>query len=127
MSAWRRKAIECLPEFREEFEDPKTSIYDVFIEFRSALMEAHQAKNVERTEKIYAFAEWCFTQKTKDLWNAAGVSFYEHLADSPEIVNELPQWIKPELYLEIRPLIEPRIEKDKFKLLDKRFGIINSK
>jgi hypothetical protein len=33
-------------------------------------------------EKIYGFADWCASQKEKELWNAAGVAFYEHLADS---------------------------------------------
>jgi hypothetical protein len=78
MSAWRQKAIDCLPELKQEFESPETSIYAVFIEMRTALVEFHKSDNKERVRKIYDFAEWCFFQKSKDLWNAAGVSFYEH-------------------------------------------------
>ena len=79
MSTWRQKAIDCLPELRKEFEKPETSIYDVFFEILPATIEAHKNKDISRLKKYYAFAEWCFRQKEKDLWNSAGVAFYEHL------------------------------------------------
>jgi hypothetical protein len=109
MSAWRQKAIDCLPELKQEFESPETSIYDVFIEMRTALVEFHKSDNKERVRKIYDFAEWCFFQKSKDLWNAAGVSFYEHLGDYPETLKEMKRWVKPKIYADIRGLLELRL------------------
>src|SRR5689334_15014008 len=98
MSTWRQKAISCLPEFRTDFENPKTSIYGVFIEMLPALIEAHKRQDTDRMQSIYDYAEWCFSQKEKDLWNAAGVSFYEHLGDQEETRNEMNKWVKYEIY-----------------------------
>src|SRR5690348_14287837 len=106
MSTWRRKAIECLPECKSEFEHPETSIYDVYIEMLPAVIQAHKENNNDRLKKIYDYAEWCYRQKEKDLWNAAGVSFYEHLLDHKETLNDFHKWIKPEIYVEIRELLE---------------------
>ena len=49
-----------------------------------------------RFGRIYEFAEWCFEQRTKDLWNAAGVAFYEHLFDSHHSLwPEFVRWMSP--------------------------------
>lgn len=122
MSAWRRKAIECLPGLKNEFEQPGTSIYDVFIEMLPAVVEAHKEKDATKLEKIYGFAEWCFLQKEKELWNAAGVSFYEHLGDNEETLKEFPRWVKPNIYSEIRGLLELRLHKTEIQKLDKLYN-----
>jgi hypothetical protein len=121
MSTWRRKAISCLPELKKDFEDAETSIYGVFLEMLPALIEAHKQNDTDRLENIYNYAEWCFKQKEEDLWNAAGVAFYEHLGDYEETRNEMPKWVKYEIYKQIRGLLELRIAKDTLLELDKRF------
>ncbi len=121
MSTWRKKALECLPENRKEFEDPNTSIYLVFSELLPALREAYLSRNTERIKKIYEFAAWCFKQKEKDFWNAAGVAFYEHLGDNEETLREIPNWVSKEIYEEIRVLLEMRLSKDKINWLDKMY------
>ena len=121
MSAWRKKAIECLPELRKEFEQPGTSIYDVFIELLPATVEVHKQKNEARLRKLYDFADWCFRQKEKELWNAAGVSFYEHLGDYKETLSAFPKWIKPDIYSDIRPLLQRRLAEIDLENLDKMY------
>jgi hypothetical protein len=121
MSTWRQKAIRCLPELRRDFQKPETTIYTVFREMISALIEAHKQKDIGRIQNIYDFAEWCFKQKEKDLCNAAGVAFYEHLGDHEEIMNEIPKWVRYETYKKIRGLLELRITKDALLDLDKRY------
>jgi hypothetical protein len=83
MSAWRRKAIELFPDLRSEVEDPDATIYSVFFALLPRCREAHDRDDTSELEKIYGFAEWCASQKAKDLWNSAGVAFYEHLFDEP--------------------------------------------
>ena len=119
MSAWRQKTINCIPELKQDFEDPETSIYGVFFEILPALIEAHKKQDTERIEKIYGFAEWCFKQK--ELWNAAGVAFYEHLVDYEEAKLEIEKWVKFDIYKEIRSLLEIRIGKDEVLKLDKKY------
>ena len=121
MSAWREKAMEILPEYKKDFEQPGTSIYEVFAHMFGELIRAHQANNTDRLKKIYAFAEWCLHQKAKDIWNAAGVSFYEHLGDHPEILEAMPHWVKPNVYEQVKGLLEIRLTEKEMKQLDKSF------
>src|SRR5215831_14309238 len=102
MSTWRRKAIEYFPELKKEFEDPECNPYTVFMELLGLLRPAHQENNTLLLQKIYAYAEWCTLQKAKDLWNAAGVGFYEHLGDHPITLENIPQWVKPEIYEQVK-------------------------
>ncbi|CAN5830849.1 hypothetical protein BH10BAC2_BH10BAC2_21690 [soil metagenome] len=122
MSTWRRKAIDCLPELRNEFEDKEISIYTVFTELLPATVEAHKTNNTEQLKKCYDFAEWCFRQKEKDLWNAAGVSFYEHLGDYEETLHAMPRWIKPDIYIDVRVLLELRLSEKELQKLDGRYA-----
>ena len=122
MRFWRKKAIECLPESRKDFEDPHASIYLVFSELLSAAINFHKINNIDRLQKIYDFAEWCFRQKEKDLWNAAGVAFYEHLGDYSETRQEMRRWVKPNIYSDIRGLLELRLSKEEMKQIDSNYS-----
>ncbi len=121
MSSWRKKAIECLPELRKDFEDPEESIYLVFSAMLSAAIDFHKENNIDRLQKIYDFAEWCFRQKSKDLWNAAGVSFYEHLGDRAETRQAIWRWVKPDIYAEVRGLLEIRLSNKEMQEIDSNY------
>lgn len=84
MSVWRQKAIAWLPEFKEDLEQSDSTIYDVFPDLLPTVVSTHKDNNVARLPLMYDFAEWCFRQEEKELWNAAGVGFYEHLGDYTE-------------------------------------------
>ncbi len=118
MSVWRRKAIACLPDFIKEFEKPDANIYSVFFELLPATRDAHCKNDREKLKKFYDFAEWCFRQKEKELWNAAGVAFYEHLGDYDETFLAMPNWVKRDIYDDIRGLLDARLDDEKMKKLD---------
>ena len=122
MSVWRQKAIDIAPELKKDFEDPDLSTYTVFSELLNLLQEAHVNNDVERIQKIYDYAEWCSKQKDEKLWNAAGVSFYEHLADDELVFSQFTTWIKKEIYFEHRDLLNTRFDDDKMKQLDRFYG-----
>jgi hypothetical protein len=122
MSVWRQKAIACLPESRKELEHPDSTIYDVFIDLLPAVVSAHKEENMTRLALIYDFAEWCFSQKEKELWNAAGVGFYEHLGDCIETRESMAQWVKYDIYIEIRGLLKLRVTEQILKQLDKNYS-----
>lgn len=123
MSTWRKKAIECLPKFKKEFEKRDTSIYDVFMELLPATVVAHNKSDIAQLQKNYDFAAWCFTQKTKELWNAAGVCFYEHLGDAEETWASMPQWVNSDIYCQIRPLLALRLNSARLKTIDRLYGL----
>jgi hypothetical protein len=121
MSVWRRKVIECFPELKKEFEQPDISIYTVFSELLSSVIEAHKKNDIIMLQKIYDFAEWCFRQSEKELWNAAGVCFYEHLGDNQQTLKAMPNWINKNLYTNIRGLLELRLSDKDLMNLDKNY------
>lgn len=96
MANWRRKALDLFPDLRYDVQRPEFSIYMVFFRLLPMSREAHKAGDDEMLQRIYGFAEWCFEQKAKDMWNAAGVAFYEHLFDDhPSLWPEVVQWLPP--------------------------------
>jgi hypothetical protein len=122
MSAWRQKAIQIAPELKHEFQAADLSTYTMFSELLALLRQAHKDNNVDRIEHIYNFAEWCFQQKDEKLWNAAGVSFYEHLGDNELVFSQFTKWLKKNIYLDIRGLLELRLSDEQMKQLDNFYG-----
>jgi hypothetical protein len=117
MSAWRQKAIEVCPDLRKEFEDPEMTIYEVFFELLPRVRQAHSRGDNDELRLIYAYAEWCFAQKARDLWNSAGVAFYEHLVDNPVTFAAIPQWLSPGVFADVRTLFEARLSPAEYRRL----------
>lgn len=124
MSAWRRKALEEFPDLRNEIQRGDTTIYGVFLELLLHCREAHRRGNENKLRKIYAFAEWCHRHKAKDLCNAADLSFYEHLGDKPETLQEMHLWVKPDIFENVSSLIRGRVPTLKFRELERRFRLL---
>ena len=123
MSVWRQKAIDIAPELKKEFQDPGLSPYTVFMELLPLLQQAHMDQDRDRIQKIYDYAEWCLQQKEEKLWNAAGVSFYEHLGDTELVFAQFTHWIKKPVYLETRNLLNERFDDERMKQLDKYYAV----
>ena len=92
------------------------------MEMLPAAIQAHKVNDTAMLQNIYGFAEWCFRQKEKELWNAAGVVFYEHLGDYEETSKELSRWVKRDIYKDIRGLLEWRLDKDALLKLDRTYS-----
>ena len=121
MRVWRRKALELFPDLRNEIQRGNTTIYGVFSALRTRCRQAHREENREELWKIYDYAEWCFRQKTKDLWNAAGVSFYEHLGDDAATRDVMHIWLKADIFWAVVVLLEGRVKADELDAIKKRF------
>ena len=121
MSTWRRKAVELFPDLREEIEDPGTSVMSLFFELLPRCHSAHDRGDSEELKRIYGFADWCASQKTKELWNAAGVGFYEHLADSDRTLEVIPLWVRKPIFEDIAGLLEARVGAARVAELRKRY------
>jgi 16S rRNA A1518/A1519 N6-dimethyltransferase RsmA/KsgA/DIM1 with predicted DNA glycosylase/AP lyase activity len=121
MSTWRRKAIELFPDLQKEFEQPRATIYSVFFELLPRVHLAHELGDEEELRRIYGFAAWCFQQKSKDLWNSAGVVFYEHLVDRRTTRDEIPRWLAPDQFADLKELFAARMEPEKYQQLCDRY------
>ncbi len=120
MSTWRRKAMEEFPDLKNQFRS-RTSIYGVFFALLQRCKQGHRENNEAELKLIYAYAAWCSAQRAKSLWNAAGVPFYEHLVDQPEMIRALPRWILAETFHNVEGLFEWRLSAEEFALLKERF------
>jgi hypothetical protein len=121
MSAWRRRALETFPELRAEFEPPETTLYGVFSRLVQWCRDAHESGDAAALSRIYGFAEWCARQSAKELWNPAGVAFYEHLADSQVTLATIPQWVARDVFEDIADLLAGRIGPDKVAILRSQY------
>lgn len=100
------------------------TVYEVFMELRIAVEEAHERGDDNMLQKCYSFAEWCLDQKAQDLWNAAGVCFYEHLGDHHITLDNMHRWVSRRVYLRVRGLLADRISETQLKDLDLQYSII---
>jgi len=121
MSTWRQKALVSFPDLRGEFQRPDATIYTLFFELLPRCVEAHQNDDLFELEKIYAFAEWCMEQKAKDIWNAAAVSFYEHLPDHPRTLRDMAHWVTPQIFAQVESLLQWRMTPSAFEKLKAEF------
>ncbi len=109
MATWRRRALELFPELRNDLNRRDYTTYDLFRDLRRRAWEAHDSEEVEALRKIYGFAEWCLMQRSKALWNPAGVSFYEHMIldrREPKHWSKVLPWLSPRVIDKVWPLWE---------------------
>lgn len=125
MSVWRRKALELFYDMRMEIQGKEDTIYTVFFALLPRVRGAHARNDIEELKKIYGYAEWCLSQKTNGLWNAAAVAFYEHLVDYEITYKEIPYWIEPDCFRCLSPLFKIRISDNKFHELIDMFNQVN--
>ena len=92
--AWRR-ALELFPELRRDLTERDFTVYSLFFDLKPRLREALTAGDEVLVRRIFGFAEWCAAQTAKELWNAAGVAFYEHLFDYPAYSERVVPWLSP--------------------------------
>jgi hypothetical protein len=72
-------------------------------------------------KRIYGFAVWCARQPEKELWNAAGVAFFEKLARHKNIIDELPTWVPKDVFENVSALLEDAIGEDGVKSIRRRY------
>lgn len=121
MTTWQQKALELFPDLQSDIEEPDANIYTLFFELLPRCETAHVAGDTLELQKIYGYAEWCSFQQEKDLWNAAGVAFYEHLVDEPLMKEQIPLWLSPEIFEQVSGLLEWRMGPAAFALLKSRY------
>ena len=95
MAAWRRRALELFPQLRQELTGRDYSVYLLFFELKPMLTGAFDVDDEILVRRIFNFAEWCSRQTAWELWNAAGVAFYEHVFDEPQYSDRVIPWLSP--------------------------------
>jgi hypothetical protein len=97
MAAWRRRAVEALPELRSEPGLEDYGVYQLFIDLVPRVERAHADGDEGFLSRAYGFANRCASQKARDLWNAVGAAFFEHVFDRWHQRHLVAPWISPEV------------------------------
>jgi len=121
--------IALFPDLRRDAERPDFSVYSAFFDLLPRVRRAHQDGDSETLRRVYGFAEWCIEQKAEELWNAAGVAFYEHLFDSHRSLwPEFVRWLSPRVVVDCWGLWEWRLPANDLaevrRLLDGRRNVL---
>jgi len=121
MSKWRRRALELFPDLKSELNSPDYTVYSLYVDLLPAVIEAHRAGNDDRLSAIYGYAAWCARSSAKDLWNAAGVSFYEHLFDEKWrwMWEAVPSWLPADIRSDCMGLWEMQLSARDFATVTK--------
>ncbi len=115
MANWRRKALALFPNLRRDIERPETTIYTVFF-LLPHVARVIASGDLQLLQGMFGFAEWCAEQQAKDLWNAAGVCFYEHLFDGTNwpYRGEVVKWLSPRMIADCWGLWKAWLPAEKF-------------
>ncbi len=120
MSAWRHRAMELFPDLRAEIEECDAP-YSLFSELVERCREAHEKADEDELGKIYGYVAWCARQPAQPLWTAAGVSFYEHVAECEAAVDSFPRWVPPDVFEKIASLLGESLGPEKLAALEKSY------
>src|SRR5687767_4127281 len=101
MSAWRREAIERLPEYRRIAEDAENPMA-LWIELLSACEEAYAKSDEDLIRRFYEFARWCWKSPSEEVRTAVACAFYEHLPTKPVMRRDMPRRFGRAAFSELR-------------------------
>jgi hypothetical protein len=97
VSAWRRKAIELLPEKRVVVEHADSPMA-LWIELTMAAVRAFEARPIgEKTlRSIFSYARYCWESPDGDVSTAVVIAFFEDIVTSRAARADLHRWISQE-------------------------------
>lgn len=93
MSTWRRKAEALFPELSTGLSAAGNELFDFFGALEEIAIAAHANDDDSTLRRVHGFAEWCL-HHSGNLWNEAGIGFYENLFDVVPWEQVVP-WLSP--------------------------------
>lgn len=115
---WQVLGKAMLPEL--VVEQGEGSALAFFSALLAAAKAAHRANDDAFLLRAYAFAHWGMSQPDRDVWNAAGVGFFQHLFDDMPPDTVAP-WIASEAFSDVVPLLEVQLGAERARKVRKRF------
>lgn len=91
MSAWRRTAIEILPEFRRNAEEAGSPMA-LWIELLLRFEDAFRVGDTALVDRMVDYAKWCLYTSDGDTVNAVAFGFLEHLPEHEDMHTQFPRW-----------------------------------
>lgn len=127
MSAWKRVALEKLPEYRLHI-DAADSPMALWIELRLKFEEAYRVAtpNKDLIGRFYEYARWCLQSPGKggylsDTGTAVACAFYEDLPQNDAIRRDLPRWLSQDEFAELREVFRYHLSEPEFADFEAEF------
>jgi hypothetical protein len=120
MSAWRRIALERLPELRKVIEE-SASPMALWIELLGEFHEAFSDDNQTRIMKILDFSRWCWRAADPDTVNAVACAFFEHLPAHNGMRASIPRWFSRAEFQELRSVFAYHADESILAEIEKQY------
>jgi len=123
MSAWRRVALEMIPQCRKLIEQSE-NVSMLWIELHLAFERAYEEpKDAALIASIYRYASWCLKDSHNvNVQTAVVVAFYEHLpVGSQAVREEMPQWLSQEDFEGLRGPFHYFLSDKEFAAFEREF------
>ena len=122
MSAWRKVAIEKLPEFRESIESAETPgmlWIDLLLKFEDAYREP---ADQDLAHRIYEYAGWCLAgSNNQDIQTSAALHFYEHLPTNEKIRRDMANHLTREEFFGLKEIFKYHLTEGEYEELEEEF------
>ena len=128
MSAWRREALNRLPEFRKDIASSR-NVYALWISLFEWLQDAYEPpENTDRIRRIYDYLEWARNQPSTndaetDPFTAAACCFIEHIPEHAKSRADMPHWFSRSQIVEWKGIFEYQIGEDGYRSLLELWGV----
>jgi hypothetical protein len=141
---WLVHALDTIPELLEQLADDCAdadgiyasvveaveSPFEVWFELLPMTRDSHRREAAPSSAseqavahallgRIYGYAAWSFARPEKELWNAVGVGFYEHLFDEVWMRPLVVPWLSRQVVADVYSLWEYRLDRDAMKEVHK--------
>ena len=120
MSAWRRQALEQLPECRRIIESAGNPMA-LWIELQFACEEACRQESGDLVRRFYEYARWCWLSASADVVTAVASAFYEHIPTSPVLRRDLPRRMGRAEFRQLREIFGCHRSPEELKAFEEEF------
>ncbi len=123
---WLNEAHRRFGDRKEVFDYVETP-YDIWTNLRDVFATAYNYPyNEDDIRSVYEYAEWSCRQPrgesaADDLLTVVAVGFYEHIAEVPAAVKDLPRWFKLDEILTMREILSYHVGPEGFEQLIQAF------
>jgi len=105
MSAWRKQALETLPEYRQLI-DKSENPMALWVELQFQFSSGYKKHGDNLIHRFHQYAEWCYESPGQggylsDAGTAAQVAFYERLANEKVVQEDVYRWLTKEEFLKL--------------------------
>ena len=99
MQEWKRKALEILPEIKDDISESDDPMY-LWIMIVLAFDEAYEEpRNESFIKRVYDYEKWCLTQPehagetaAEHLLTCVAICFWEHIPTNNSARKDMPRW-----------------------------------